>query len=305
MLVILLISLSALAMGQSGQPSSDDVKVRGQFLIDSIKIGQPFPYALAVDYPEDKNILFPDSSFKFTPFEFTGKRYFPTHTANGISHDSAIYYFNSFEIDSVQLLKLPVFVVENQDSAIVWSEPDLVRLKHLVTIATDSIDAPQLPLKINALYEPVAWLFNYPLASIIGGVLFLAMIASWVIFGKRIRTYFRVRSMRKSFDKYVKSFSDSLEELKTDYSIHSAERTLTIWKKYLENLEDKPFTKYTSKEILRSSGDEQLAKPLSIVDRMLYAGANPASFDAFYELKSYSEDCFYKKLEEVKTPAKK
>lgn len=299
-ILVSFIMVSFFAQGQQ----ETVVKVRGQFLTDSIKIGQPFPYALAADYPSDKNILFPDSSFAFAPFEFAGKKFFPTKTIDGISHDSAIYYFNSFEIDSVQSLRLPVFEVQEQDSILIWTEEDNVWLKHLVTMATDSVEAPNLPLKVNTLYEPVAWLFNYPLASIAIGILILFLILLWVIFGKRIRKYFKARSMRKSFDKYIRSFSDSIESLKISYSISGAEKTLGIWKKYLEALEDRPFTKYTSREILKSTEKDSLAAPLSSVDRMLYAGVKPPSLDAFYELKSYSEDCFYKKLQELNSPSK-
>jgi len=292
---VLLIQLPWFVNGQS----ASEIRVHGQFLTDSIKIGQPFPYALSAAYPSEKNILFPDSTFAFAPFELTGKQYFPTRTENGISHDSAIYYFNSFEIDSVQLLKLPVFVVQAQDCTSVWTETDKVWLKHLVTIATDSVEAAKLPLKVNALYEPVHWLFNYPMASIIASVLIVVLVAAWIIFGKRIRKYFKVRSMRNSFEKYLRSFSDSLDSLKNNYSIASAEKTVGIWKKYLELLEDKPFTKYTSREILKLSENQSLAGPLSAIDQFLYAGLKPNEYGAFYDLKSYSEDRFYKKLEEI------
>lgn len=292
-----LVLFSILASGQS----TDKIKVRGLFLTDSIKIGQPFPYLLTAEYPSDQTLLFPDSTFAFTPFEFAGKTFFPTRSANGISRDSVVYYFSSFEIDSVQSLRLPVFVVQDRDSTSVWTEEDNVWLKHLVTISTDSVEAASLPLKINAFYEPVAWLFNYPVASIIGGVLMVVLVIAWIIFGKRVRRYFKVRRMRKTFNSYIQSFTNSIESLKNGYSISRAEAAIGIWKKYLEQLEDKPFTKLTSKEILNTSGCNQLAAPLSVVDRLLYAEMQPSSFDAFYDLKSYSEDRFYKKVEELKS----
>jgi hypothetical protein len=290
-----IVCVSLIAAGQS----TNDVKVRGLFLEDSIKIGKPFPYLLTAEYPSDQNLLFPDSTFAFTPFEFAAKTFFSTRTSNGISHDSVVYYFNSFEIDSVQSLRLPVFVVQGQDSTSVWTEEDQVWLKHLVTISTDSVEAASLPLKVNAFYEPVAWLFNFPLASIIGGVLLVVLVVAWIIFGKRVRRYFKVRRMRKSFNNYLQSFTNSIESLKQSYSISRAEAAIGIWKKYLEQLEDKPFTKLTSKEILNSSGSKELVAPLSVVDRLLYAEMQPSSFDAFYDLKSYSEDRFYKKIEEL------
>jgi hypothetical protein len=301
---VLILWVPLIVKGQANLQAGRDVKVHGQFLIDSIKIGEPFPYALVAEYPSEKNILFPDSTFAFTPFELAAKRFFRTRTMNGISHDSVIYYFNSFEIDSVQALRLPVFVLQPQDCTSVWTDEDQVWLKHLVTMATDSVEAANLPLKINAFYEPVAWLFNYPMASIMGGLVLLAVGIAWIFFGNRVKKYFRARMMRRSFEKYIQNFSYSLEAIKSSYSISGAEKTLGIWKKYLENLEDKPFTKYTSKEILKSSGNDSLAGPLGTVDRLIYANMSPASFDAFYELKTYSEDRFYKKLEEVNNRAK-
>jgi hypothetical protein len=261
--------------------------------------GKPFPYSLTAKYPSDKKILYPDSTFQFTPFEYVAKQYFPTETRNGISRDSAVYYLSSFEIDSVQRLALPIFVIQKQDCTTVYAEQDNVMLQHMVAMALDSIQAPKLPLKVNNFYEPVAWLFNYPLASIIGGVVIILLIAAWVIFGKRIIRYFRVKRMRKAFEQFLHTFNDSIEQLKTNYSPTSAEKSLTLWKKYLENLEDKPFTKLTSKEIVRASESENLKTPLTMVDRLIYAGLPPTNFDAFYELKTYSEDRFYKKLEEI------
>ena len=298
----LLLIICTLSFFSSCGQVENQIRVRGEFLVDSIKIGSPFPYALSARYPVNLNVLFPDSTYKFEPFEFAVKKYFPTKTIDGVSFDSTIYYLSSFEIDSVQSLKLPVFVVQVQDCTSVWTEPDQVWLQHLVTLATDSIEATKLPLKVNTFYEPVAWLFNYPLASFIGGTVIVLLVVGWLIFGKRIRKYFKMRRMRKSFEKYLNTFNDSLETLKANYSIGQAEKTLSVWKKYLENLENKPITKFTSKEILQATKHETLAAPLRMIDRMLYASLPPSSFDAFYELKSYSEDCYYKKIEEVKRP---
>ena len=283
---------------------SQDVKVRGQFLVDSIKIGQPFPFALSAEYPWENNILFPDSTYNFAPFEYVAKQYFPTLTIDGISHDSTIYYLNSFEIDSLQWLKLPVYVIQQKDCTEVWTQERMVWLQHLVTINTDSLQAANLPLKVDAYYVPVDWLFNYPVASIGGGSVLVILLVCWILFGKRIRRYFKVRSMKRTFERYLQTFNTSVESLKESGTIPQAEKTLVIWKKYLETLEDKPFTKYTSKEILQVINDANLSSPLKTVDRFLYAGVQPSTFDAFYELKSYSEDCFYKKLQEINSPEK-
>ena len=288
----------------SSHVNAQTIKVRGQFLVDSIQIGKPFPYSLTAEYPSTMRVLFPDSTFQFTPFEFADKQYFPTVSTNGISRDSAVYYLASYEIDSLQALALPIYVLEKQDCTEVRATQDFAWLQHLVSIRTDSIEANNLPLKVNTFYEPVAWLFNYPLVVIGCVVLLVLLIGAWLIFGKRIQQYFKARRMRKAFEQFAHSFVDSIDTMKSNYSVKSAERALTLWKQYLENLEGKPLTKLTSKEIIRSTGNDALGTSLKTVDRLLYAGAQPNSLDAFYELKSYSEDRFHQKLEELKSPAK-
>ena len=70
-------------------------------------------------------------------------------------------------------------------------------------------------------------------------------------------------------------------------------------KDYLENLVDIPFTKYTTKEIREQEKDERLGQSLSAIDRMIYAN-QPGEKEYFINLKAYSEDQFYKKLEKLK-----
>ena len=97
------------------QAQAQDVSVRGGFLSDSLKIGEQTAFYLSARYPTNLNILFPDSTHGFTPFEYEDKEYFPTETTAGISADSAVYYLTTFEIDRVQLLQLPVYIVNTSD----------------------------------------------------------------------------------------------------------------------------------------------------------------------------------------------
>src|SRR6476661_4872994 len=64
---------------------AQEIKVHAKFNGDSVKIGKPLEFYLSARYPENLNILFPDSAFSFAPFEFQKKIYFPTKTENGIS----------------------------------------------------------------------------------------------------------------------------------------------------------------------------------------------------------------------------
>lgn len=275
------------------------VDVRSRFQDDSVRIGEPIPFALTARYPKELNLLFPDSSFSFAPFEFSSKKYFPTQTTGPISYDSVVYYLTTYEIDSLQKLSLPVFLVHPGDCTAVFSRSDTVYLKHTVANVPDSVATPQLPLKTQTSYLQVKWLFNYPLWLIIGGVLVILLILGWLIFGKRIRHYFQIRKLERYHRAFLTRYNDAIEQLKEGFSSPKAERALVLWKEYMESLEAKPYTKYTSKEILQIEKDEHLTGPLKDIDRMVYASQqlDPKSFSV---LKEYSQSRFNQKLEEVR-----
>jgi len=90
---------------------SQEVKPKGVFLVDSAKIGEQIPYSLSIRYPKQMEFLFPDSNYNFFPFEFNSKNFFITRTDSLVSVDSAIFYLSTFEVEPVQKLFLPVFMI--------------------------------------------------------------------------------------------------------------------------------------------------------------------------------------------------
>jgi hypothetical protein len=279
--------------------SAQEVKVKGYFSADSIQLGKSISFYLTARYPQSTNIVFPDSAFSFAPFEFQKKSFVATQTKNGESYDSAIYTLTTFEIDSVQALKLPAFIIHPKDCTAVFSEIDQVFFDRIVKNLPDSVRLEKIPLKTNTNYFKVSWLLNYPLLSIIIGALIVLLIAGWVIFGKRIRKYLKIKKMNKNYLSFVSQFDGSIEKAQTTFTSQSTEAALLVWKKYLENLLDKPYTKYTTKEIREKESDARLGESLSAVDKMIYANVQGEKAH-FINLKNYSEDQFNKKLEEVK-----
>jgi hypothetical protein len=275
------------------------LEVRGRFFADSLKIGEPVPFGLVARYPKELNLVFPDSSFAFAPFEFSKKQFFPTVTKGNISYDSVVYFLTSYEIDSAQFTKLPVFVIHPDDCTAVYSEQDTVFLKHLVAAVPDSVAAPQLPLKTQTSYLNVKWLLNYPLLLIIGGALILVLILVWVFFGKRIRKYFQIKKLHRHHQQFIDRFTSAVDQLTSSYTTFKAEQALVIWKQYMENLETKPFTKYTSKEIIQTEKDEHLAGALKLIDRMIYGG-RISETHSFVELRNYTQTKFKQKVEAVR-----
>src|SRR5687767_4457976 len=115
-----------LAAGFPTFVAAQDMQVSGGFLSDSLKIGEQTAFYLSARYPSNMTILFPDSTHSFSPFEYQYKEYFLTETKDGVSRDSAVYFLTTFEVDRVQSLQLPVYVVQPSDCTVVQSRADSV-----------------------------------------------------------------------------------------------------------------------------------------------------------------------------------
>ncbi|UII32618.1 hypothetical protein LVD17_02065 [Fulvivirga ulvae] len=280
---------------------AQQIKPQGQFLSDSIKIGVPIGYSLSVKYPRGMDIVFPDSLYNYAPYELDHKRYFPTQSDSTHSYDSAVYYLTSFEIDSVQQLKLPVFVLHGKDSTAVYPETDAVILQQLVAEIPDSVAVEAMPLKENTTYKSVRTHFNYPYFIIGAAILIILVILFFVIFGGRLRKHFKLRRLKRIHEKFIEKY-DALVLDDKETEKNKAEKVLLLWKRYLEKLESKPYTQLTTKEIIQFYKPENIAESLKALDRVIYGnlGVNGEIMMQYTALKKYSQEKFMAKVEEVK-----
>lgn len=278
---------------------AQSVRVEGRFVADSLKIGMPTPFVLTARYPQEATVLFPDTTFTFTPFEFARRTYFPTRTRNGESLDSVVYELTSFEVDSIQYLQLPVFLVAAQDCTVWQSARDSIFLAALVAQVPDSVQTTALPMKINTSYQFVSKLLNYPVLLLFVGIAVVVAIVVALVFGKRIRKYFQKRALRKRHVQFLAAFQNEVEKLEQNFSASKAEACLVIWKGYMEQLLQHPITKLTSREIIQQLSDNSLKTTLAEIDRMIYAHTREWAREPFYALKEQGQKAFERKLEEV------
>ncbi|MCA6073882.1 hypothetical protein [Fulvivirga sedimenti] len=291
-IVVILFLWSAVLQAQELPP-------RGQFLADSLKIGEPVPYTLGYRYDATRDVIFPDSLFNFEPFELDHKEYFPTQTRNGISYDSAVYYLSYFELDTFQIYSLPVFEIINGDSTRLIPQADTIFLKQVVTEVPDSLAVEAMPLIENTDYIQVPFAFNYPYA-IIGLIIFvIVMVLVIVFFGKSIRNAWKVFWLKRRHHKFMEKYNRLTQEKSDDFR-KQAEKIIIMWKKYLQQLEEFPYTSLTTKELVRDHPDTHLGNALHSIDAAMYnpreTGLDEASF---LTLRDYAVNRFERKVKEL------
>jgi hypothetical protein len=194
-----------------------------------------------------------------------------------------------------------VFLLHRGDSTAIYASIDTVFIKRTVEgKIPESVAAKDLPLKFNADYIKVRNILNYPLLLIISGASLVILIIVWLIFGQRIRKYYRLKRLEKKHQAFLQRFMGYVQSLKNESSPAQAETAVVDWKKYMEGLLGRPFTKLTTKEILGTMTDHTLGDALHQVDRMIYARENIFPEAAFEELRSYSQKEFVRVKQEVR-----
>ncbi|HEY9045231.1 MAG TPA: hypothetical protein VIN08_05020 [Ohtaekwangia sp.] len=280
-------------------PEKQTVKVTGGFIEDSLYIGKPIRFYLTARYPQELNIVFPDSSYNFAPFEFDSKKYEPTSTDDGISYDSVIYYVSTFEIDRQQYLSLPVYQLLNKDSVTYHSAQDTILVTQLVNFSVDTIAIDKLPMKLSTAYHDVPGEFNYPVFIAVAVVLLIIVVVVWFVFGKKIRRHFRIKNMLAAHRKFQESYTRELAHLRNAFSSVTTEAALAHWKIYMEQLEARPYTKLTTREARNFFQDESLIRNLQTIDGAIY-GHNANVIEPLENLKAVADQRFHSKLQEIK-----
>jgi hypothetical protein len=236
----------------------------GRFQTDSIELGRPIDYALSYHHNPSAEVFFPDTTYNFYPFEIIRRNIFQTLTTNGVSIDSVIYTLVTFEITKNQKLGLPIYLLSKRDCTTVYSLADSVFLKEMIKSNVDS-----LQLKTDTKLLPLSQQVNYPkILTYILGILGVVLII-YALFGRFIRkqyTLFLFSRRHVDFQANYKKFTRSTLD---DVTIGKA---LVLWKKHLEWLEKRPYTSYTTKEIVSRLPSERLEEALREVDSAIYGG---------------------------------
>lgn len=277
--------------------SAQEVLLKGGFAEDSLKLGENIHFWVAVSYPGELELILPDTTYNFSPFEFSAKSYFPGTIKNGLVSDSAIYTLQSYEIDPVQYLSLPAYVLGPKgDSITIRIEPDSIYLTELVPMVSDTT-----ALKTNLAYQDVPTQFNFQLMWIILGVLVVILALTYIFFGKKIQKLMRLRKLRKAYIQFSEQLSLQIHDLKNAPDQKVAEHMLSEWKRFLEMLEQRPFSKLTTKEIMAMEYTAELNGTLKNIDRCVYGGhINDAIYKDFQAIEDFTQHRYAMITDQIK-----
>lgn len=277
-----------------------NVTVRGGFIEDSLRVGDPVRFYLTARYAQGQQVLFPDSTFAYAPFELDHRSYTPTDTRDGMSYDSVVYHVTTFELDEHPSLSLPVYLLTPQDCTAFESPRDSIRLALSPMTGLDTITIDKLPLRENVAYHDVPQAFNYVVALIIVGAVLLIVALAWIFFGRKIRRYFRIRRMLKMHQQFMASYGGAVAAIRDNFSAANAEHVLAQWKRYMEQLEVRPYTKMTTREIQAALKDDAVTRTLKAIDGAIYGHSTQAATEQLANLRDMADQRFAVKLQEVK-----
>lgn len=275
---------------------SQEIRIKGAFVEEGMKLGQPVHYWLSASYPQEFDMVLPDSLHDFSPFEFYDKTYYPSKLKNGRITDSAVYVLQSYEIDPVQKLSLTGYLLKGGDTTKITAPLDSILFMALVPQVTDTTK-----LKTNLAYQDVNQQFNYPLMAIILVVLGVVCIVFILIYGKKVQRWWKVRQLKKAYLLFSDRLTAYIRLLQNEPERHVAESAISDWKKFLEKLEQLPYTKLTTKEIMTLTHAQELKDSLKQIDQSIYGRHMDESiYKHFQAVEDYTQHRYGHIIDEIK-----
>jgi hypothetical protein len=287
------IFLSLLLLSSSAFAQS--VQVESYFTQDSAKLGERVGFVLKARYPESSQLIFPDSTYDFSPFVLLEKKTFLSQTIEGETLDSAVYYVSNFSLDPSVYLSLPVYELSRYDSITYYSNEAELKLKLML----DSI--PKQPVfKENNVYQPIETTFNWLLAGLIAGGVVILLGGFALLFAKRIKALFKRNREKLRWIQFERKWKKLTALLAKNPALELADEVIGLWKGYLESITDLPFQEWTSSEISDALNDKEIFKALRSIDMIIYAGKEAKSEEATNYLLEVAKTKYQEKLTHIR-----
>ncbi|MEP1086127.1 hypothetical protein [Algoriphagus sp.] len=274
---------------------AQQITVNGYFMQDSAKLGERVGYVLKATYPESKQLVFPDSTFDFSPLVLLEKKTFISYTQDSITQDSTIYYLSNFSLDPSSFLTLPVYELARYDSVVHYPLEAELKLK----LTLDSIPE-ELAFQQNNIYQPLEKSLNWIIIGIIIGGILLLLGIFYLLFAKRIKEFWKERQEKRRWALFEKRWKTQTKLLAENPSIEAADEVIGLWKGYMESITKMPVREWTSSEIGEQMGNMEIFKALRAIDMIIYAGKSSKSEEATAYLLEVARTSYQEKQTKIK-----
>lgn len=274
---------------------AQEVQVDGYFLADSAKLGERIGYVLKTSYPAHKQLIFPDSTYDFSPFVLLEKQTFLSSTKDSVTSDSTIYFLSNFELDSVAYLTLPVFELSRYDSITHFPLEANIAVKWTL----DSIPE-ELMFQENNVYQPIPKKWDWVLIGLISLAFLILIGGGYWLFGDRIRRFLFERNEKRRWKNFEKRWKEAISGLEANPSMEAADELLGIWKGYLESITGLPIREWTSSELGEKLEDIKIFSSLRTIEVIIYAGAESEIKESSEYLLQIAKEKYEQKLKNIK-----
>lgn len=274
--------------------AQQDVSIEGYFMQDSAKLGERVGYVLKATYPQNKQLIFPDSTFDFEPFVLLEKKTYISATTDSITQDSTVYFLSNFSLEPSSYLTLPVYELNRYDSIAHFPLEAELALK----LTLDSIPE-QLVFKENNIYQSIEKRWNWILLGM--GALALIVILGLIywLFADRIRQLWAERNAKKQWARFEKQWTQSTQRLEEQKTTQAGDELLGLWKGYLEHLTSLPIKEWTASEIGKNLNDPKVFSSLRAVEILIYAGKTGEYQEANEYLLEVARKKYQEKLSQI------
>jgi hypothetical protein len=233
-------------------------KPKAFFFADSIEIGSEIKLAMTYLHSGSSDIVFPDSSYDFSPFKYVSTEYFETQTVNGKNLDSVIYTLVTYEWEGD--LAIAPFVKNLQSGKKIYADTATVYLKSLVTPWSKT---PKETIDIYTVKKE----FNVPkFTYIFLSLVFLALFV-FLVFGDWIKRRYYLWKFDQHYNNFIEGFKKKALSPK---EINNIQNGLKEWKSYMEWLTNAPISTMSTSEIEELYGNERLESALKMFDTAIF-----------------------------------
>lgn len=269
-LLIILCTLGMCSFGAVCAEVLDQKPPTLSIWVDTMRLGERIKVSMSYTHPKDQEVLFPDSSYNFWPFELVSKEYFPTQSDSLASTDSVRYTFTTFELQPTVGISLPVLILDQGDTSYFYSNYAQVAIREVIHTG-----APPDSLRMNLQYVSLEPKVNYPLATLTTLAIGILALVVFLFFRKSIYRVFLLYRMDNQYKKFILQYRLLTSKPLQSLTLAELEGILSLWKHYLQKLEKTPYTTLTTKEISKIMDYNQLTSSLQNFDRAIYGGMIP------------------------------